>query len=193
MILAIPIPMLWRLQVQLSKKFAIGILLCSGLFVIAAAIIRAVLTLGATPSGLNINRWGVRETFVGIIAVNSPILRPMFNRSFWSNGSYQGSSSATQDNKGWTSRERYGKGTFELRSGVNSARLDKADAEVEIASNDSQEDIIKRSLDDVPFGNVTVQTSYHVQSRDRDEESSAAGAQRKDGYQSDIVALNRVL
>jgi hypothetical protein len=193
MILAIPIPMLWRLQVRMSKKLAIGALLCSGLFVIAAAIIRAVLTLGSTPSGLNINRWGVRETFVGIIAVNSPILRPMFNRSFWSNGTYQGSSNATQDNKAWTSRERYGKGTFELRSGVNSARLDKSDAEIEIASNDSQEDIIKRSFDDTPFGNVTVQTTYHVQSSNRDEESSASGAQRKDGYQSDIVALNRVL
>jgi hypothetical protein len=185
--------MLWRLQIRISKKFAIGALLCSGLFIIAAAIIRAVLTLGATPSGLNINRWGVRETFVGIIAVNSPILRPMFNRSFWFNGTHQGSSNATQVNKGWNSCERYGKGTFELRSGVKSTRLNETEAEVEIALHDSQEDTIMRSFDDVPLGNVMVQTTYHVQSRDRDEESSASGAQKKDGYQSDIVALNRVL
>lgn len=62
--------MLWGLQVNLRKKIAIGILLSSGLFVIAAAIIRAVLTLGSAPSGLNINRWGVRETIVGILTVN---------------------------------------------------------------------------------------------------------------------------
>jgi hypothetical protein len=197
MILAIPIPMLWRLQVRLSKKLAIGALLCSGLFVIAAAIIRAVLTLGATPSGLNINRWGVRETIVGIVTVSAPILRPMFNRSFWSKDSYHGSRNA-EETHGWTShtsRSRYGKGTFELRSGVTSARSGKVDAEVEVASNGSQENIIKKSLDEMPFGsgNVMVHTTYQVQSRNRDEESSSVGTQRKDGYQSDVVALNRAL
>jgi hypothetical protein len=154
--------MLWRLQIRLSKKFAISVLLCSGLFVIAAAIIRAVLTLGTTPSGLNINRWGVRETFVGIIAVNSPILRLLFNRSFWFNGAYQGSSNTTQDNKSWNSRDKPGKGTVELRSRVNSARLDKSDAEVEITPNDTRGDTIRRNTDGVPFGNFTVQTTYHV-------------------------------
>lgn len=189
--------MLWRLQVRLSKKFAIGVLLCSGLFVIAAAIIRAVLTLGATPSGLNINRWGVRETIVGIITVNSPILRPMLNRSFWFRDNYQGSRT-TEETDGWTShnsRGRYGKDTFELRSGVNSTRSGKLDAEVEIASNGSQENIIKKSPDKMPYGSgdVIVQTTYHVQSHNRDEELSSVGAQRKDGYQSNVTALQRAM
>jgi hypothetical protein len=51
--------------------------------VITAAIIRVVLTLGAHPSALNVNRWGVRETIVGIITVNIPILRPIISKSFW--------------------------------------------------------------------------------------------------------------
>jgi hypothetical protein len=188
--------MLWKLQVRFSKTIVIGALLCSGLFVIAAAIIRAVLTLGATPSGLNINRWGVRETIVGILTVNSPILRPMFNRSFWSGDSYHGTRT-TEETKGWTShnsRSRYGKGTFELRSGVNSARSGKA-AEVDIPSNGSQEDIIRKSLDEMPYssGDVMVHTTYHVQSRNRDEESTSVGTLRKDGFQSDVVALNRTV
>ncbi|KAH8900345.1 hypothetical protein GQ53DRAFT_613908, partial [Thozetella sp. PMI_491] len=82
-ILCIPLPLLWKLQVPLKKKLVIGILICSGLFVITAAIIRVVLTLGSNRSALNINRWGVRETIVGIVAVNIPILRPLFTSHFW--------------------------------------------------------------------------------------------------------------
>lgn len=82
-ILSIPLPLLWTLQVPNRQKIVIGILLSSGIFVITAAIIRIVITLGSTPSGININRWGVRETIVGIIAVNAPILRPLFSKAFW--------------------------------------------------------------------------------------------------------------
>lgn len=44
------------------------------------------MSLEAQPSALNINRWGVRETVAGIIAVNVPILRPMLRSSFWTSG-----------------------------------------------------------------------------------------------------------
>lgn len=65
-ILVIPLPLLWKLKIPVQRKAIIGLLLCSGLFVISAAIIRVVLTLGSNPSALNINRWGVRETIVGV-------------------------------------------------------------------------------------------------------------------------------
>ncbi|RDW67077.1 hypothetical protein BP5796_09826 [Coleophoma crateriformis] len=64
-------------------KLVIFLLLPSGLFIITAAIIRVVLTLSAHPSALNINRWGNREVFVGIITINIPILRPLFTTDFW--------------------------------------------------------------------------------------------------------------
>jgi hypothetical protein len=92
-------PLLWKLQVPFRKsvsplpapktpsnihrKLVIGLLLSSGAFVIAAAITRVVLTLSANPSALTINAWGVRETIVGILTVNIPILRPIFSKSFW--------------------------------------------------------------------------------------------------------------
>lgn len=44
------------------------------------------MTLEASPSALVINRWGVRETVAGIIAVNLPILRPMLRTAFWTGG-----------------------------------------------------------------------------------------------------------
>ncbi|KAL1633272.1 hypothetical protein SLS58_011138 [Diplodia intermedia] len=92
-ILVIPIPMLWRLKVAMSRKLAIAALLSSGVFVIGAAITRAALTLGEAPSALNINRWGVRETIVGIVAVQLPLLRPLFVRDFWRRGRYVSSGS----------------------------------------------------------------------------------------------------
>ncbi|KAF5977753.1 Oxidoreductase ucpA [Fusarium coicis] len=82
LILGIPMPLLWKLQVPFRKKLAVG-LLSSGAFVIAAAITRAVFTFSANPSALTINVWGVRETIVGILTVNIPILRPIFSKSFW--------------------------------------------------------------------------------------------------------------
>jgi hypothetical protein len=188
MILAIPIPMLWKLQVRFSKKLVISALLCSGLFVIAAAIIRAVLTLGSTPSGLNINRWGVRETIVGLITVNAPILRPMFNKGFWSRDSYH---SRTAEET--SPRSKYGKGTFKLRSGVTSTRSARLDGEIDTASQSSQENIIKKSMDDLPYGDgdVMVKTTYHVQSHNRDEEAGHAGATSKNGCQTDVTAMRR--
>lgn len=94
-ILIIPIPMLWRLKVATARKLAIAALLSSGVFVIGAAVTRAALTLGEAPSALNINRWGVRETIVGIVTVQLPVLRPLFGRAFWRPGAYAGSAGAT--------------------------------------------------------------------------------------------------
>ena len=84
LVLAIPLPLLWKLQVPKRQKIALVLLLCSGMFVIAAALIRITMTLVGNPSALNINRWSVRETIAGIIAVNIPIIRPVFGRAFWS-------------------------------------------------------------------------------------------------------------
>ncbi|GME64428.1 putative cation diffusion facilitator 1 protein [Neofusicoccum parvum] len=134
-ILIIPIPMLWRLKVTWSRKLAIAALLSSGIFVIAAAVIRAVLTLGAAPSALNINRWGVRETIIGILTVNVPILRPLFTAAFWRLGPYHPSASGAGSGTGsapWGSAKgrrtksgAYGRGTFELRSASASDAEDR--------------------------------------------------------------------
>jgi hypothetical protein len=86
MILITPIPMLWNLNVGRSRKLGLSLLLFPGVFVIAAALIRVIMSLQVSPSALNINRWGVRETLAGVIAVNIPILRPILRSSFWTPG-----------------------------------------------------------------------------------------------------------
>lgn len=195
MLLSLPIPMLWALQVPLSKKIAVGALLSSGLFVIAAAVIRAVLTLGATPSGLNINRWGVRETIVGILTVNMPILAPMFKKKFWQRDAYGDSYTPTEISKGKSGR--FGLGTFELRSRTTASRMDKDDNTLEIQSHGSQENIISKQGDDgLSHGdhNVKVQTSIQVQSSHRDEEQGTEWnntGREKSAFQSRITARER--
>ncbi|GJC96274.1 hypothetical protein ColKHC_05100 [Colletotrichum higginsianum] len=82
-ILTIPAPMLWHLRLPLWKRVGVTCLLCGGLFVISAAIIRAALTLTAAPSVLTINIWGYRETVVALLAVTAPVLSPLFRPRFW--------------------------------------------------------------------------------------------------------------
>ncbi|RAQ54591.1 hypothetical protein AFGD_003759 [Aspergillus flavus] len=82
-LLFIPIPLLWKVKTSFSRKLVIAVFLSSGIFVITASIIRTALTLKAEPSSITVNRWGIRETFVGVATVNLPILRPLFTKRFW--------------------------------------------------------------------------------------------------------------
>jgi hypothetical protein len=112
----IPIPVLIRLRIKLyqyvvhyerlapvlilrNRKIMIGILLCSGVFIIVAALLRCVMSLMEI-SRINLSAiWTVREivcypspycllilTFpklVAFIAVNAPAIKPMFKLSSW--------------------------------------------------------------------------------------------------------------
>ncbi|KAH8198270.1 hypothetical protein TruAng_007568 [Truncatella angustata] len=169
-ILCVPLPLLWQLQVPLKKKLVVGLLICSGFFVIAAAIIRVVLTLGANPSGTNINRWGVRETIVGIVAVNIPILRPIFRKSFWTTGQIINSSRGKTTTGGRTTTLPNSYGPYEMTSSLNEGNLGDKHRD---SFGGSEEFIIDK--DDpkmMPKANdVVVQTTYHVMSEENIQHS----------------------
>ncbi|KAJ4328379.1 hypothetical protein N0V84_001250 [Fusarium piperis] len=133
------------------RKLVIGLLLSSGLFVIAAAIIRATLTLSAHPSALAVNEWGVRETLVGVITVNIPILRPMFKRSFWSWQNNTNISSSFRTTTG-AGRSTDITGPYELTPSI--AEGSKP------SDRGSQESIFKK--DSVAMAAVVVKTTYDV-------------------------------
>ncbi|KAJ4334117.1 hypothetical protein N0V95_009248 [Ascochyta clinopodiicola] len=94
-LLSVPISLLWNLNKPLRTRFAVFILLASGLFVLAAwytnphltalhhlttsSIIRVSLTVVPNIFVLNIARWGVREFCIAIVAVNTASLRPPVN------------------------------------------------------------------------------------------------------------------
>ncbi|KFH41564.1 hypothetical protein ACRE_077240 [Hapsidospora chrysogenum ATCC 11550] len=100
-LVAIPLPLLWKVQLPLGRKLAIGVLLCSGVFIIVATLLRCILSLQSI-QGINVSTiWAIRETFVGIIAVNAAAIKPLFSSSRWlssskgNNGSPPGESSNT--------------------------------------------------------------------------------------------------
>ncbi|GKU06298.1 integral membrane protein [Fusarium langsethiae] len=154
LILCIPLPLLWKLQVPIRKKLVVGLLLSSGAFVIAAAITRVVLTLSANPSALTINSWGVRETIVGILTVNIPILRPIFTKAFWTGQSITNVSSSyrtTSRAPGTRGNGTTDLGPYELTPSINEGGKP--------SDRGSQDSIIPRNI---KLADIVVSKTYNV-------------------------------
>jgi len=158
-LLLIPIPMLWKLKLPLRKKLIISIILSSGLLVITAAIIRVVYSLDAEPSAANINRWGVRETIIGIIAINIPILRPLFTSAFWMRGPYDPTA------RGCATNSHSWKGKRLPESGSSEGDIELGNAATRSTSSrhtsrsTSQEDTVDRDKNN---NVILVQSSYEI-------------------------------
>lgn len=60
LIMTIPVPILWQLRVSKLRKVGVSLLLCSGVFVISTAVVRAAFTIAGAPSVITINRWGCK-------------------------------------------------------------------------------------------------------------------------------------
>ncbi|KAH8701591.1 hypothetical protein BGW36DRAFT_423898 [Talaromyces proteolyticus] len=82
-LVTIPIPLLVRVKISLSRKLVIGLLLCSGVFVMVATLLRCILSLKDVKSINTSTIWAIRETFVAIIAVNAPCIKPLFSGAKW--------------------------------------------------------------------------------------------------------------
>ncbi|KAM6505138.1 hypothetical protein FSOLCH5_015056 [Fusarium solani] len=163
------------------RKIVIGLLLSSGLFVIAAAIIRATLTLSAHPSALAVNEWGVRETLVGIITVNIPILRPMFKRSFWS----------WQNNTNISSSFRTTTGAGKSTDITGPYELTPSIAEGSKPSGrGSQESIFKK--DSVTMAAVVVKTTYDVTHETAIDEDESWYGERRGQTKASVQVKSRV-
>ncbi|KAK4118340.1 hypothetical protein N657DRAFT_628583 [Parathielavia appendiculata] len=84
-LLAIPLPLLWAVNISLKKKLSLTALFSGVLFVIAAAIVRGVVILTSGPEGaVTGSEWAIREEFVSIVVSNLPILQPPI-RAFCTN------------------------------------------------------------------------------------------------------------
>lgn len=76
LLLTVPLPMLWMLRIPLYRRVGVFLLLASGIFVMAACIIRVSLTVVPNITIRIIARWGARELAIALVAVNSASLRP---------------------------------------------------------------------------------------------------------------------
>ncbi|KAG6013633.1 hypothetical protein E4U54_006518 [Claviceps lovelessii] len=77
----IPLPLLWKVRMSWQKKLLCALWLCTGVCMIIAALLRCVLSLRTIHSTNSRTIWSLRETFIGIIAVNVPILGPCIARA----------------------------------------------------------------------------------------------------------------
>ncbi|EFQ34150.1 uncharacterized protein GLRG_09294 [Colletotrichum graminicola M1.001] len=150
LIVSIPLPLLWAVKLSLKRKLAIGVLLCSGVFVMIAALLRCILSLKDI-DGINVSTiWAIRETFVGIIAVNAACIRPLFSGSRWLRSS-KGSSGTNQKYSGFSDKDGHqlvtigGGGQSVDRSGKPSKRRHNKYNMTELDINSSEEQIVTPS------------------------------------------------
>ncbi|KAG9252517.1 uncharacterized protein F5Z01DRAFT_675996 [Emericellopsis atlantica] len=81
MIVSIPIPLLWQVQMPPLRKLMCDLWLCTGVFIVVATLLRCILCLRQADD-INVGTiWSIRETFVAIIAVNLPVLGPWITKT----------------------------------------------------------------------------------------------------------------
>ncbi|ATY59096.1 hypothetical protein A9K55_003432 [Cordyceps militaris] len=92
-LMSIPVPMLWKSGLKLSKKIASTILFTSGLFIIVCALLRSVMITVVIDTKFSLRQdpvngpqaagaWSVRESFVATVVTNMPIVFPRLKLLF---------------------------------------------------------------------------------------------------------------
>ncbi|OOQ83299.1 putative srpk [Penicillium brasilianum] len=82
-LLSIPLPLLWQVKIGLKRKIPLMALFSGAMFVITAAIIRAVMIMTSGAEGaVSGSQWACRETFVSVVVSNLPIIQPLIRKGF---------------------------------------------------------------------------------------------------------------
>ncbi|KAM3436357.1 hypothetical protein NHJ13734_005127 [Beauveria thailandica] len=102
LILYIPLPLLWVVKIPLGKKIIYGLWLTTGIFVVVASLLRCILSIRYANEVDVSTIWAIRETFVGIICVNAPILGPWLVKrcSLWAHSISSSSRRGSNNNGG---------------------------------------------------------------------------------------------
>ncbi|KAI9681517.1 MAG: hypothetical protein M1817_002801 [Caeruleum heppii] len=84
-ILILPMPVVWKLQIPKSQKFALTGIFVLGFFCVVASAVRiplvwTVLTTDPTWTSVNASNWTLTENCVAIICACLPIMRPVFRK-----------------------------------------------------------------------------------------------------------------
>ncbi|KAL1628899.1 hypothetical protein SLS54_001588 [Diplodia seriata] len=94
----IPANVLWSAKIPLRRKLLVALLLSSSFFIIACALLRGILGLQSINNIVISIQWGTRETFVTIIVICVPPIKPLFSPS-------------KSSSQGGSSQGHYGTGT----------------------------------------------------------------------------------
>ncbi|KAL3424532.1 hypothetical protein PVAG01_03813 [Phlyctema vagabunda] len=153
-ILYIPLPMIWAVKIPIRRKLAISVLLSSGVFVIIAAILRCVLSLKYVDEVGASTIWGIRETFIAVLAISAAAIKPYFSRNRWTGSS--GSNKPGHMSTGVLDRSDLKKGSVKIPSGsertVVKSWNDKYQSDIELglnstpSRNGSQDEFVSSDL-----------------------------------------------
>ncbi|KAF4981726.1 hypothetical protein FZEAL_2528 [Fusarium zealandicum] len=176
-IIAVPVPIIFKARIAMWRRLLLLLLLCSGVFVIIATILRAYYSLRSIMYLPVASGWTSRETFVAAVAVSIPGIKPIFSRSNWF------LSRSTTDDVAYYNGSRGKKGTHELRTIGGSGRPASFSAEEEVKSewrvsgkelkgtrlsSDGSEDIIlERESELSRHSSIHVTKNYLVSSHPR--------------------------
>ncbi|KAF2643733.1 hypothetical protein P280DRAFT_466474 [Massarina eburnea CBS 473.64] len=91
MIISLPMPLLFRVQVPLKKKLILGGIFMVGAFTIVSAVLNKYYSF-THPFGSEWTQWYLREAYTAVICANLPFTYPFIQRVFnlksWSHNSY---------------------------------------------------------------------------------------------------------
>ncbi|TVY34178.1 hypothetical protein LOCC1_G008102 [Lachnellula occidentalis] len=198
-ILAIPIPIIWKVQIPLRRKIVIALLLSSGIFVITAALLRCILTLAATNQIGNSTIWGVRETFVSLIAISTPAIKPMFNKERWIGSSNEKGASSGKFKKFSGNKTSGISGTHtmirdtnnkDLETGNSRKGLRSMESETELkdfSANGSEENIISSGKHNSPL-EINVTTAYVLDNEEEGHSRSGEFSEEGQGGRESATA-----
>ncbi|KAK6064415.1 hypothetical protein SCUP515_11810 [Seiridium cupressi] len=94
-IIAIPLPILFKVNLAFWRKMLLAVLLCSGVFVILATILRAYYSLQSITFLVTAMGWASREMFVAATAVCMPGIKPLISKSNWYRSSHKSDKHST--------------------------------------------------------------------------------------------------
>lgn len=166
----------------MRRKIIIGLLLSSGIFVITAAVLRCVLTLAATDHIGVSTIWAIRETFVSLIAISAPAIKPLFNKNSWvgsassKNGASSGRFKKFSGNNTLSAKGTRGNQTMmgsrgdDLEVGSSRKGPHSMESEMElkdISHNGSEENIIDNGKHNSPL-EINVTTAYALDNEEQD-------------------------
>ncbi|CAG8976196.1 hypothetical protein HYALB_00009509 [Hymenoscyphus albidus] len=184
-VLAITLPILWNAQIPIRRKLVLMVLFSSGIFVIVTVVLRVIFSIGSIDHLPVASQWALRETFVTVLTVTAPGIKPLFNSYKWINKSSEKSTGSHGGYKVGRSQSRFKSNTTrtgntttvhadEAALGNNrqyyelSTAANKMGASKLTRSSASQEYIVKKSSDN----NIHVVTEYTTFHDNSDEERS---------------------
>ncbi|KAH7047568.1 hypothetical protein B0J12DRAFT_711502 [Macrophomina phaseolina] len=80
-LMSIPMPMLWKANLEIKRKISLILIFGGGVFVMMAGILRCALIIKDPVNGAQAaGSWACRETFVAVVIGNAPMIYPLFRR-----------------------------------------------------------------------------------------------------------------